>query len=248
MTVSSPDRRNRIATVCARGGSKGLAGKNGRLLLGKPLLAWSVEQAKQSGLFQTVVVTSDSDALLDAGRNAGADMAIKRPDDLSHDRISKLPAIVHAVHEAETKSGIRYETIVDLDATAPLRLKDDIQGVVDMLEESNLTNVITGSPSRRSPYYNMVEKDENGIVMVCKKHTKPVKFRQDAPDCFDLNASIYAWNREPFLSDPKEFYVRTGIYIMPPERSHDIDSELDFRIVEVMMKHLQGSQDTTVGV
>lgn len=236
--VSSINRRCRIATICARGGSKGLASKNSRPLLGRPLLAWSVDQAKRSTLFDSVVVTSDNDALLEEGEEAGADILVKRPQELSHDRISKLPGIVHAVKEVEGRTGLTFDTIVDLDATAPLRLLEDIAGAVDLLESRNMKSVITAAPARRSPYYNMVELAPDGSIRICKTHDTPVQFRQDAPPCYDMNASIYVWQREPFLSTPREIYEETALYVMPPERSHDIDSQLDFEIVEVMMKRL----------
>src|SRR3569623_784527 len=155
---------NRICTICARGGSKGLANKNIRMLNGRPMLAWSVLQARASGLFEHVVVSSDAQELRNVATAAGADAAIERPAEMATDTARKEPAICHAVLEAERRFGTRYDIIVDLDATAPLRLAADIIGAVSLLETSGATNVITGAPAHRSPYFNLVEKAPDGSV------------------------------------------------------------------------------------
>ncbi len=226
----------RICTICVRGGSKGLPGKNMRPLLGKPLLAWTVEQAKRSGLFDCIAVSSDSPELLAIGRQAGADETIDRPAELASDTAGKLPAIVHAVTAVETRRGTRFDMIVEMDATAPLRLNADITGAVALAEAHAPANVITGSPAHRSPYFNLVERAGDGHVRL----VRPGAFlrRQDAPACFDMNASIYVWPRDRFMAEPKVFYDDTLLFEMPTERSHDIDSALDFEIVELLMRRL----------
>ena len=110
----------------AAGGSKGVKGKNLRLLLGKPLIAHSLAQARASGLFDLIAVSSDAGEILEASRTLGADLLIPRPDELASDTSAKVPAIRHAVIEAEARSGRVYDTLVDLDATAPLRTPEDI--------------------------------------------------------------------------------------------------------------------------
>jgi N-acylneuraminate cytidylyltransferase/CMP-N,N'-diacetyllegionaminic acid synthase len=229
----------RVCTVCARGGSKGLPNKNMRLLAGKPMLAWTIEQANASGLFEAVVVSSDSVEILQTATIAGAAAAIERPAELAIDSARKEPAIRHAVLEAEHRFGGPYDIVVDLDVTAPLRLVGDIVGAVALLETSGVSNVITGTPAHRSPYFNLVERSPNGSVHVSKKLAQSVHRRQDAPPCFDMNASIYGWRRDAFIADPRVFYSDTVIYEMPEERSRDVDSELDFVIVEFLFQRLQ---------
>ncbi|HYH23020.1 MAG TPA: acylneuraminate cytidylyltransferase family protein [Azospirillum sp.] len=226
----------RLCTICARGGSKGVPGKNIRPLAGKPLLAHSIEQARASGLFAWIAVSSDDAAILDVARAHGADQTIERPAEMATDTAGKLPAIRHAVLAAEGGFGEPFETLVDLDATSPLRLPEDIRGAVDLLETTDANCVITAAPARRSPYFNLVELDAGGIVRLSKTLPHPVERRQDAPACFDMNASIYVWRRDPFIAAPAIFDGTTRLFVMPPERSVDIDEPLDFDIVELLMR------------
>lgn len=226
----------RFCVICARGGSKGVKGKNLRLLAGRPLLAHSVGQALDSGLFDAVAVSSDSEAILEAGRAAGATHLVRRPDELANDTAPKVPAIRHAVMTVEREAGISFDTIADLDATAPLRSQDDIRGAVALLEGSGCANVVSAMPARRSPYFNLVELDPRGRVRLSKPLERPIARRQDAPRCFDLNASVFVWSRAALFS-PLDYVLGddTLLFEMPEERSIDIDSETDFQFVEFLM-------------
>jgi len=225
-----------ICTICARGGSKGVVGKNARELLGKPLLAWTIEQAKQTGLFQAIAFSSDSDQLLQAALQSGADIAVKRPDAMATDTAPKIPAIRHCLEQAIARTGMTPDVFVDLDVTSPLRLASDIAGAVELLHRSGARSVITGAPARRSPYFNLVEARADGSVGLSKSADPPIVRRQDAPRCFDMNASIYAWRVAPFLENPAVFYPDTQLFEMPEERSVDIDSDLDFTLVELLLR------------
>ncbi len=226
---------SRICTICARGGSKGVPGKNTALLEGLPVIAHSIVQARHSELFEGIALSSDSDEILSVGEEYGVDWLIERPAEMATDTAGKLPAIRHCLLAAEEKAGKTFDVLVDLDATSPLRLIEDISGAVEMLENTGVTNVITGSPSRRSPYFNLVEEDSGGRVQVSKMLDSPVQRRQDAPDCYDMNASIYVWRRDTFVDDPKVFYGDTKIFVMPEDRSFDIDHPLDFEIVKLIL-------------
>ena len=225
-----------LCTICARGGSKGVVGKNARELLGKPLLAWTIEQARQTGLFEAIAFSSDSDQLLAAALTAGADIAVKRPDAMASDTAPKLPAIRHCLEQAIARTGSSPDIFVDLDVTAPLRLPSDIAGAVKLLRESGARNVITGASARRSPYFNLVEARADGTIGLAKPVDPPITRRQDAPRCFDMNASIYAWRVAAFLENPSVFYPDTRLYEMPEERSVDIDSDLDLALVELLLR------------
>lgn len=226
----------RLCTICARGGSKGVKNKNVRDLLGKPLIAYSILQAKVSGLFDAVAVSSDSAVILDAAKAYGADILVERPLEMATDAAPKLPAIQHCVRTAEQDRGATFDIIVDLDATSPLRSVTDIREAVQLLEDRNVSNVITGAPAHRSPYFNLVELDKDGVVRLSKPLPAPIARRQDAPKCYDMNASIYVWQRDALFSNQSIFNSDTLLYEMPPERSVDIDSELDFQILEFLMK------------
>lgn len=226
----------RLCTICARGGSKGVKGKNFREMLGKPLIAHSIEQAIKSGMFEYVAVSSDSDEILEISSRYGADFTVSRPAEMASDTAAKLPAIQHCVREVEKITGKTFEVLVDLDATSPLRIAEDIAAAVNLLEERRVSNVITGAPARRSPYFNLVEVGEDGVVRLSKPLDKAIVRRQDAPKCYDMNASIYVWRHDSLFVERAIFQEDTLLYVMPEERSIDIDSELDFRFVEFLMR------------
>jgi len=225
-----------LCTICARGGSKGVRHKNVRELAGKPMIAHTIEQALESGLFDHVVVSTDSDAIAEAARAYGAEVFFRRPAHLASDTAGKLDVIKDAFLRSEAHYGERFEALVDLDATSPLRDVEDILGAWRLFEEEGYDSVITATPSRRSPYFNMVETDEKGRVRLCKPLSSSVVRRQDAPPTYDMNASIYIWKREALLGSDTVFLPNTGLFVMPEERSIDVDSELDFEFVEFLMR------------
>ena len=228
----------RICTICARGGSKEVENKNIRQLAGKPLIAYTLEQARTSQLFDAIAVSSDSSEILDIANKYGADLLVERPPELATDSSAKLPAIQHCVQHAEKVLEKRFEVVVDLDATSPLRLPEDIRGAVNLLEMKGASNVITAAPARRSPYFNLVELGNDGVVRLSKPLKKAIVRRQDSPECFDMNASIYVWNRAALFESSTIFNTDTRLFVMLPDRSIDIDSELDFDIVEFLIKRL----------
>lgn len=225
----------RLCTICARSGSKGVVNKNLRELAGKPLLAYSILQAKASNLFQAIAVSSDSAEILDVANRWGVDYLIERPLHLATDQAPKIPVIQHALQIVEELIQQYFDTIVDLDVTSPLRYVSDIKDVVNLLETKQVSNVITGTPAHRSPYFNLVEVNNEGNVQLSKSLPKPIFCRQNVPKAYDLNASIYTWQREALLKHQTIFNQDTLLYIMPKERSIDIDSELDFQLVELLM-------------
>ncbi|MFC5604721.1 cytidylyltransferase domain-containing protein [Sporosarcina koreensis] len=228
---------SRICTICARGGSKGVKNKNIRMLAGKPLIAHSIQQAKQSGLFDVIAVSSDSKDILAVAEQYGADVLVNRPYELATDQTAKLPVIQHCLTTVEEKLGRQFELIVDLDATSPLRLIEDIVQSVQLYEENiDADNLISGAPSRRSPYFNLVEVNSEGYARLSKRLDKIIVRRQDVPNCYDMNASIYIWKRAKLLNSKSVFQAKTLLYVMPEERSIDIDSEIDFEFVSFLAK------------
>ena len=223
-----------LCTICARAGSKGVANKNLRLINNKPLIVYSIEQAINTKLFDQIVVSSDSKEIREVALANGATFCVDRPAELATDTAPKLPAIKHCVENAEGKFG-QFEVIIDLDATAPLRESSDIIGALELLQSAQADNVITGTPAHRSPYFNLVETDVNGIVSLSKPPANVVARRQDSPQCFDMNASIYVWRRQALFANENLFTGNTRLFVMPRERSLDIDSQADFEMVEWMM-------------
>lgn len=218
----------RLCTICARGGSKGLKNKNIKFFINKPLIAHTIEVAKASGLFYAIAVSSDSDEILSTAKAWGADYLIERPAQLATDSAAKLPAIQHCAQAVQAITGKQFETFVDLSVTSPLMLPQDIIGAVYLLEKSNAINVITAMQAKHSPYFSMVEPQANGYVSLVKKsnYTR----RQDLPTCYGMNGAIYVWAAKTFFNLTEVITDKTLVFEMPPERSVDIDSEMDFAL------------------
>ena len=227
---------NILCTICARGGSKGVKNKNIKELNGKPLIAYTIEQAKVSGLFEHIVISTDSDDIANVAKQYGAEVFFKRSKEMASDTAGKLDVIKDAFKRSEEYYNRTFDYLIDLDATAPLRSVEDIINSLNQFEENDNDNLITAMPSRRSPYFNLVEQDKNGKVYLSKNLDNAVARRQDAPKSYDMNASIYIWKREVILNEKSLFLEKTGLYVMPEERSIDIDTELDYKFVEFLMK------------
>lgn len=227
---------NILCTICARGGSKGVKNKNIKELKGKPLIAYTIEQAKASNLFEHIVISTDSDDIANIAKQYGAEVFFKRSPGMASDTAGKLEVIKDAFERSEEYYNKIFDYLIDLDATAPLRNVEDIVNSFSQFKENDNDNLITAMPSRRSPYFNLVEQDKNGKVYLSKKLDDAVVRRQDAPKSYDMNASIYIWKRDTILNESSIFLEKTGLYVMPEERSIDIDNELDFKFVEFLMK------------
>ena len=226
---------NNLCTIGMRGGSKGVPNKNLRELHGKPLMAYTIAQAKESGLFRHIVVSTDSEEIAESARNLGAEAWFLRPPDLATDEAPKLPVSRHAFLESESHYGQQFDVLVDLDVTSPLRLVGDITGAYKQFSDEDADILITASPSRRNPYFNMVE-NVNGRISIVKQMDKLPVRRQDAPRVYDMNASIYIWKRDALLNNDTLFTENTSLFVMPEERSVDIDTEIDWDFVEFIME------------
>jgi len=217
-----------------RGGSKSVPNKNLRYLNGKPLLAYTIEQALLSNLFEHVVVSTDSENIAKEAKKYGAEVWFLRPAELATDFTPKLPAIRHALKEAEEYYNCQYDVLVDLDATSPLRLPEDIINAYKQFIDENADNLISGSLARKNPYFSMVEIIDGRVGLV-KTLNSSVYRRQDAPLVYDMNASIYIWKRRVLLKSDTLFLRKTSLYIMPEDRSIDIDTENDWAFVEYLI-------------
>lgn len=223
----------RIITICARGGSQGVPGKNIRPLCGKPLIAWTIEQAFASGVADRVFVSTDDEAIAGVARSFGAEVPWLRPAHLATSTAGKLPVIQHLVAWVEGSVG-PVSRVIDLDPTSPLRDLEDIRACDGMLDEG-ADLVITGYESDKNPYFNMVERKPDGNWgRVCTPAAE-VLGRQGAPRVYAMNASIYAWRRAS-LGDSLWTAGRIALHAMPRERSVDIDAPIDFDFVELLMK------------
>lgn len=229
-----------LCTICARGGSKGVKNKNLLMIAGKPLIAHTIDQALKSGLFKHVVISTDSDQIASVAKEYGAEVFFKRDQSMASDTAGKLQVIQDAFQKSEEYYDIEFDYLIDLDATSPLRDVSDIIDTYAHLIKNNYENVITASVSRRSPYFNMVEFDENKQLKTSKSVDSLVVRRQDAPQTYDMNASIYAWTRDGLLKRQSVIHENTGLFIMPEERSIDIDNPIDLEVVSYLLSKKVG--------
>ena len=223
-----------LCTICMRANSKGLVNKNLKLLNGKPLMYYTINQAQKSKIFDEIVVSSDSQKILNKAKNLKIKNLILRPKKLASDTSGKLPAIKHALLKTENKLNKEFDYIIDLDVTSPLRSINDIKKSLALFKKKKAENLFTVNNSKKSPYFNMVEIRNFKIGLIKKK--KNILRRQDTPRTFDLNASIYIWKREILIEKKTIFNPKTCIYKMPFIRSIDIDSLDDFKIVDLLIK------------
>jgi CMP-N,N'-diacetyllegionaminic acid synthase len=224
-----------LATICARGGSKGVPNKNIRLLNGKPLIAYTIECAKKYTKFDRIIVSTDSPKIAEIAKQYGADVPFLRPKELATDTSPKIPVLQHAVRYLEQEENDSYDLIVDLDPTSPLRKVEDIENCVNKMLENNPNVVFSVTPAHKNPYFNMVE-EKDGKVYLCKKLDGPITRRQDAPTVYAMNASIYVFKKDFLLNTDTVFSDNTMAVVMPEERSIDIDRPIDFEFVEFLMK------------
>lgn len=226
-----------LVTIAARGGSKGVKNKNIRELCGKPLIAYTIEQALKWGKASKVLVSTDSAEIAGAAKRFGAEAPFLRPPELSTDTAPKVPVVRHAWREAEKLYGETYDFVVDLDATAPLRKIADIEASVRTAVEKKSATLFSVVPAHKNPYFNMVELGAGGWAGLCKKPAAGVTRRQDAPEVYDMNASIYVYSRE-FLAggSPTVLTERSAVHVMDELSGVDIDREVDFKFVEFLIK------------
>jgi len=227
-----------LGTICCRGGSKGVKGKNVRPLQGKPLIAWTVETALKCRLLNDVIVSTDSEAIAEAAKQAGVKTLLQRPAELASDTASKWPVFIHAIEEYEKLTGNKVDYLVDMDVTVPLKTSADIDGAIQLaLNDKEAEVIITGYHPERNPYFNMMEIREDGFAHIVKQTAKPIVRRQDAPVVYSLTPAAYVVKKEAFYAADHWSRAKCKIYPIPRERAIDIDTEIDFTIVEFLITH-----------
>lgn len=226
-----------LGTICCRGGSKGVPGKNIKLLNGKPLIVHSIEAAKGSKYLTDLIISTDDETIIDIASKAGANVPFKRPAELATDTSSKWPVFIHAVNEYERLYGKSIDFIVDMDVTVPLKTSFDIDGAIQMaLEDNTVDVVITGYEPERNPYFNMMEIGNDGFAHIVKQTETPIVRRQDAPVVYSLTPAAYVIKKSALFEFEHWSKAKCKIYPMPRTRAVDIDTEIDFKIVEALIQ------------
>lgn len=232
---------NILITICARGGSKGIPGKNIKPINGKPLIGYTIDVAYQfKELFQSVdiALSTDSDEIQQVASSCGLSSDYKRPDSLANDTVGKIDAIKDILLYSEQKNQCRYDYVLDLDVTSPLRTLQDLENAFALLQkDEQAVNLFSVNEAGRSPYFNMVEQKSNGYYAQVVKPEGNVFTRQSAPKCYDLNASFYFYKRRFF----EEGYCgaitdRSLVYVMP-HVCFDMDHPIDFEFMSYLLSN-----------
>jgi N-acylneuraminate cytidylyltransferase len=216
-------------------GSKGVPGKNTRQLCGKPLIDWSLDQLLGNSRIGNIVISTDDPDLYEHCVAKGtADIGL-RPSHLATDDASKWDVWRHALLAAEDLLG-PVDAFVDLDCTSPLREPEDIDNAIDLFLEKQPDMVMSCCIARKNPYFNLLEPDDSGALRVSKPLQHNIVARQHAPLVYEHAASTYVVSPAYLKTSASLFEGRVIPYEMPQERCIDIDSEFDFRLVELLMK------------
>ncbi len=225
-----------LITLCARGGSKGIPGKNIRLIDGLPLIAYSIAHANSFSAIHKadIALSTDSFDIKKVAEKYGLKTNYIRPDDISLDNTGKMETILHVLSYEESTRQKKYDYILDLDISSPLRNLDDLLiGFEKMLNNPHALNLFSVNPANRNPYFNMVQQKADGYYGLVKEGN--FLTRQSAPAIFDLNASFYFYRRTFFdQENPKTISNRSLIHVMD-HICFDLDHPIDFDFMEFLI-------------
>ena len=224
-----------LGHIGARKGSKGVPRKNFRMIHGRPLIDWSLDQLIAHPIVDAVVVSTDDEEIYAHAVAKGALKIGLRPDHLATDGAGKWGVWQHALAASEALVG-PVQAFLDLDCTSPLRLPEDITAALDVFAAQRPDMVMSCCEARKNPYFNLVEPDATGALHVSKPLPGGVVARQQAPVVYEHAASTYVVD-PAYLKRSKGLWEGRVIpYLMPPERCVDIDTPFDFRLVEFLMQ------------
>jgi CMP-N-acetylneuraminic acid synthetase len=226
-----------IVLICARGGSKGLPGKNIKPLNGIPLIGWSINIAKQIDRVSRIIVSTDSEEIAKVALEYGAEVPFMRPKELAQDDSPEWLVWRHAISYIEENDDESIDALVSLPVTAPLRSVEDINTCIDLFESNEIDSVVTVSEANRSPYFNMTVNNDSGYASLVIAPESKITRRQDAPEVYDMTTVAYVVNVGFVKKHNGVFEGRVKSVVIPRERAVDIDDLMDFKIAELMLKN-----------
>jgi CMP-N,N'-diacetyllegionaminic acid synthase len=233
--VSSSRSKSATAIITARGGSRGIPGKNIRPVAGKPLIAWTIEAAFAATLLDRVIVSTDSPEIADVARRYGAEAPFMRPADLAQDDTPGIEPVLHAALWLEENEGYRPDLIMLLQPTSPLRIPEDIDRAIELIHEKSADAIVSVTPAEAHPYW-MKQIDGSGRMTDFIKLDHPIDRRQDLPEVFVLNGAIYLARYEVLVEQKTFFTDNTFSLVMPAERSLDTDTPWDLYLADLILK------------
>lgn len=226
-----------LAIIPARGGSKGLPGKNIMPLHGKPLIAWTIEAAQASAYIDEIVVSTDCKEIAQVATDYGCPPPFLRPAELATDEATAFDVVKHALSFFNDA----YDYILLLQPTSPLRTASDIDNIVQLLQDAAASACVSMTEARDHPYLLYSLDSQNRAKPLIDFENKPSR-RQEYPSFYSLNGALYLAESKWFLRNKRFHDETSAIYIMPPERSVDIDSQLDFLLAELLLKETAKAQ------
>jgi CMP-N,N'-diacetyllegionaminic acid synthase len=219
-----------LGLIPARGGSKGVRNKNIREVGGKPLIAWTIAAGGASKYIDRLVLSSDDPRIIDVAKSHGCDVPFVRPADLATDEADAMLVVRHALSALPE----HYEFIVLLQPTSPLRATADIDGALELCVRTGAQSCVSVCEPDKSPYW-MFTMTDDGVVSPLITSDRLSGRRQDNPAVYALNGAIYVGRTERIAAGETFVGAKTVGYVMPKERSFDIDTELDLRIVDNLL-------------
>jgi CMP-N-acetylneuraminic acid synthetase len=226
-----------LGVVPARGGSKGIPRKNIAPLGGRPLIAHAIQAARGSRRLSRTIISTDDAEICEVARAWGGDVPFLRPAELSTDTATAVDVACHAVLMAESEEKTRYEIVCLLEPTSPLRTSEDIDSAVDLLTRTQADAVIAVYRIE-SPHPAKTLKIENDRLTPYFQGESPSRLRQALPSAYAVNGAIYCVRRE-VLTEQKSFWGAVAVpYVMPAERSVNIDRPLDLRFAEFLLRDM----------
>jgi len=231
-----------LAIIPARGGSRGIPDKNIAPLGGRPLLAWTIAAARTAGSVSRTVVTTDSPRIAAVAEVQGAEVPFLRPAELATDETPGVLPIVHALEWLDAHEGYRPEWVLCLQPTSPFRTAQDIDAAGALAEAQRADAVVSVSAAAQHPLW-MKQVLPGGRLADYLTSPAPATRRQDLPPVYALNGALYLARREMLLRTQSWYTERTYAYIMPPERSLDVDTPWDLYLADLLMKDRTDSHD-----
>ncbi|WP_078555812.1 cytidylyltransferase domain-containing protein [Bacillus alkalicellulosilyticus] len=219
-----------LGIIPARGGSKGIPRKNIKDLGGKPLLAWTIEEAKKSKYIDKLILSSEDEEIISIAKKWGCDVPFKRPNELAEDNTPGSEPVVHALQHLPG-----YDYVVLLQPTSPLRSIEDIDGCIRKCYESNSYSCVTVTTAEKSPYW-MYKVNGEGRMSQIIRQDKLESRRQDVPMVYSLNGAVYVAKVKEFLSEKSFITEDTLAYVMSKINSIDIDDQDDFSYVQYLIE------------
>ena len=223
-----------LGLITARGGSKGLPGKNIKQRGGKPLIAWTIDAARASRKIDRIIVSTDDEQIADVASHYGAEVPFLRPAELAKDDTPHMDVIEHALHFLRDTEGAMPELMMLLQPTCPMRCADDIDAAVELFENNLCDAVCSVTEMTQHPY---LAKTISAQGELHDWFTQPEGYRQRQtyPELFALNGAIYLQRSADWLSRRQSSPAGAMAYVMPTLRSLDIDTPWDFRMADLLL-------------